>query len=162
MSVFTYWWGLELCIPEPSMKNLANGNSITHTVMNLLTALSLINGGVAEVLPFIRYISQFVDFEWSSIKAQDKGKGVVCAATWIMPAALVPRPWDFPDAPSPTKKDAKAVKKSGGGHESVGHDMPIPTQDQGQGPIDNISIPPAILPSFVVSPPKQDEVIEVK
>ncbi|KLO19522.1 hypothetical protein SCHPADRAFT_817929 [Schizopora paradoxa] len=160
ISVFTYWWGLELCIPEPSMKNLANGNNITHTVMNLLTALSLINGGVAEVLPFIRYISQFVDFEWNAIKAQDKGKGVVCAATWIMPAAMVPRPWDFPDPPAPVKKDAKAAKHSTGGHESAGNAVPVPSQDENQGVLDNISIQPAILPSLVVSPPKQDEIAE--
>jgi hypothetical protein len=24
---------------------------------------------------------------------------VVCAATWVCPAALVPRPWDFPEPP---------------------------------------------------------------
>jgi hypothetical protein len=46
-----------------------------------------------------RYISQFLDFQWNAIKAQDKGKGVVCAATWVCPAALVPRPWDFVDPP---------------------------------------------------------------
>ncbi|PPR07372.1 hypothetical protein CVT26_013688 [Gymnopilus dilepis] len=56
------------------------------------------------------------DFEFDSIKQQDKGRGVVCAATWIMPAAMVshpsalrsslpdfvsqvPRPWDFPSVP---------------------------------------------------------------
>jgi hypothetical protein len=50
--------------------------------MNFLSALSLINNGVREILPFVRYISQFVDFEFSAIKSQDKGQGVVCAATW--------------------------------------------------------------------------------
>jgi len=60
-----------------------------------LTVLAAVNEGVREIIPFVRYISQFIEFEFSSIKAQDKGKGVVCAATWIMPAALIPRPWDF-------------------------------------------------------------------
>ena len=50
--------------------------------MNFLSALALVNNGVREVLPFIRYISQYVDFEFSAIRAQDKGHGVVCAATW--------------------------------------------------------------------------------
>jgi hypothetical protein len=50
--------------------------------MNLLTALSVINSGVREVLPFVRYIAQFVDFEFDNIRNQDKGKGVICAATW--------------------------------------------------------------------------------
>lgn len=50
--------------------------------MNFLTALSLINNGIREILPFIRYIAQFVDSEFSQIHKQDQGKGVVCAATW--------------------------------------------------------------------------------
>lgn len=73
---------------------------MAHTVINFLTALSVANGGVAEILPFIRYISTYIDMEFSQIQGQDEGKGVVCAATWIMPAALVPRPWDFADPPS--------------------------------------------------------------
>lgn len=60
-----------------------NAQSISGTVMNFLTALSLVNNGVREVLPFIRYIAQFMDFEFNNIKAQDEGRGVVCAATWL-------------------------------------------------------------------------------
>lgn len=56
--------------------------SISNTVMNFLTAMSLMNEGVREILPFVRYFSQYIDYEWSSIKAQDHGKGVICAATW--------------------------------------------------------------------------------
>jgi hypothetical protein len=56
---------------------------------------------VREILPFIRYISQFVQAEWSLIKRADEGKGVVCTATWLLPVALVPRAWDFPDLPPP-------------------------------------------------------------
>lgn len=52
--------------------------------MNFLTALALIDSGVREILPFIRYISQYIDFEFNSIRGQDKGKGVVCAATWYV------------------------------------------------------------------------------
>jgi hypothetical protein len=50
--------------------------------MNFLTAMSLMNEGVREILPFVRYFSQYIDFEWKSINAQDHGKGVICAATW--------------------------------------------------------------------------------
>jgi hypothetical protein len=49
-----------------------------------LTALSVINNGVREILPFVRYIGQYIDFEFDSIKKQNKGKGVVCAATWYV------------------------------------------------------------------------------
>ncbi|KAG8835315.1 hypothetical protein FRC17_004097 [Serendipita sp. 399] len=99
MSVLTYWWGMEVCLPPPTLVFLANAKSIQNAVLNLLTAFSLFNNGVREILPFVRYISQFLDFQWNAIQAQNKGKGVVCAATWVCPAALVPRSWDFPDAP---------------------------------------------------------------
>ncbi|KAJ7901823.1 hypothetical protein B0H14DRAFT_2668594 [Mycena olivaceomarginata] len=89
ISVITYWWGLEIVLPEPTIQYLTNAQSISGTLVNFLTALSLINNGVREILPFVRYISQFIDFEFKTIKSQDRGKGVVCAATWIMPAALV-------------------------------------------------------------------------
>ncbi|KAI9068250.1 hypothetical protein FKP32DRAFT_1587835 [Trametes sanguinea] len=102
MSVITYWWGLEVVMPEPSVKYLSNVPSVAHTVINFLTALAVANGGVREILPFIRYISQYIDAEWHLIQQADQGQGVVCAATWIMPAALVPRAWDFPQPPVPS------------------------------------------------------------
>ena len=80
-------------------------------MINVLTALSAVNDGVREILPFIRYISQYVDSEFNMIQAQDQGKGVVCAATWLVPVALVPRPWDFAPAstiivqPAPAESD---------------------------------------------------------
>ncbi|GBE81191.1 hypothetical protein SCP_0309180 [Sparassis crispa] len=100
MSVITYWWGFEVVMPRPSIAYLQNVPSVAHAVMNFLTALAIVQGGVREILPFVRYISQFVDTEFKMIKEQDKGKGVICAATWIMPAALVPRPWDFSQPPA--------------------------------------------------------------
>ncbi|KAH8119499.1 hypothetical protein DFH11DRAFT_1565361 [Phellopilus nigrolimitatus] len=137
MSVITYWWGLELCLPPPSLVHLSNADSISHEVVNFLTALSLMNDGVREVLPFVRYISQFVDFEWNSIRAQDEGKGVVCAATWIMPAAMVPRPWDFSDPPA-NQKDASAAAEAPTSQGDVKNIVPVSTT------------PP---PALVVTPP---------
>ncbi|EIN11987.1 hypothetical protein PUNSTDRAFT_99350 [Punctularia strigosozonata HHB-11173 SS5] len=102
MSILTYWWGLELVLPPPSIAFLSHAPSIAHAIINFLTAMSVANSGVREVLPFIRYISQYVDFEFGVIQKMDQGQGVVCAATWIMPAALVPRPWDFPPPPPPS------------------------------------------------------------
>ncbi|KAF8893363.1 hypothetical protein BD779DRAFT_1660930 [Infundibulicybe gibba] len=83
MSVLTYWWGLELVLPPPSLEYLSNAQSITGAIMNFLSALSLINNGVREILPFVRYIAQFIDFEFNSIRKQDRGQGVVCAATCV-------------------------------------------------------------------------------
>lgn len=59
-----------------------HAQSISNTVMNFLTAMSIMNDGVREILPFVRYFSQYIEIEWNSIKAQDHGKGVICAATW--------------------------------------------------------------------------------
>jgi predicted transcriptional regulator len=56
--------------------------SISNTVLNILTAMSVMVDGVREILPFLRPISQFCEVEWNTIKAQDHGKGVICAATW--------------------------------------------------------------------------------
>lgn len=102
LSVLTYWWGFEVCMPPPTIEHLSAAASPGTTLLNLLTALSVVSPEVREVLPFIRYIAQFVQTEWHMIKAADKGKGVVCCATWIMPVAMVPRPWDFPDPPPAT------------------------------------------------------------
>jgi len=100
MSVLTYWWGLEIVLPPPTLKYLSGAESVSGSFINFLTAMAVVNDGIREILPFVRYIAQFMDFEFDAILAQNKGKGVVCAATWIMPAAMVPRPWDFPDPPS--------------------------------------------------------------
>ncbi|KAF8492305.1 hypothetical protein JB92DRAFT_3003417 [Gautieria morchelliformis] len=108
MSVLTYWWGLELVLPEPSIVHLSKAKSIPNTLLNFLSVLALFNNGVREALPFVRYIANFVNFEWSQIMAQDNGRGVVCAATWIMPAAMVPRPWDFASPPKSPPKSSNA------------------------------------------------------
>lgn len=102
ISALTYWWGFEIVLPPPTLQYLDNAQSISHSVLNFLTVLAAVNNGVREILPFVRYISQYIEFEFNTIKAQNKGNGVVCAATWIMPVALVPRPWDFDSPVDPT------------------------------------------------------------
>lgn len=97
----TDWWGLEICLPPPTIAHLEAAESPGTTLLNLLTAISVLNEGVREILPFIRYIAQFVQTEWRLIERADDGKGVVCTATWLLPVALVPRAWDFPDPQPP-------------------------------------------------------------
>ncbi|KAF9461281.1 hypothetical protein BDZ94DRAFT_1167904 [Collybia nuda] len=142
MSVLTYWWGLELVLPPPSLEYLANVQSIAGTVVNFLSALSLINNGVREILPFVRYIAQFIDFEFNNIKRQDKGRGVVCAATWIMPAAMVPRPWDFPEPP------IQRILPIEDGHKRI-PDPPAPTPP----PKSTFPPPKSETPPFVIPLP---------
>lgn len=104
----TDWWGFEICLPPPTIAHLAAAESPGSALLNLLTAISILNEGVREIIPFIRYIAQFVQSEWSLIKRADEGKGVVCTATWLLPIALVPRAWDFPDPPPPHTELAAA------------------------------------------------------
>ncbi|TRM69799.1 hypothetical protein BD626DRAFT_475332 [Schizophyllum amplum] len=134
LSVLTYWWGLELCLPPPTLSYLASAHSINGQLINFLTAMSLVNNGVKEILPFVRYMSQFIDFEFNTITKQNKGHGVVCAATWIMPAALVPRPWDF--AEKPTDKPY------------LEHPPPIPEEPESE-----VTVPTVPQPSPVLSTP---------
>ncbi|OCH95078.1 hypothetical protein OBBRIDRAFT_641316 [Obba rivulosa] len=140
MSVLTYWWGFELVLPESSLDYLdQNVPSVAHAIINFLTALSMVEGGVREILPFVRYISQYIDSEFNLIKGQDEGQGVVCAATWLMPAALVPRPWDFPQPP------VTAPSAPGGTDRSNPASTP-------ESPAEGVSEPAPSLPSPITAP----------
>ncbi|KAF7288641.1 Lactamase-B domain-containing protein [Mycena chlorophos] len=153
MSVLTYWWGLELVLPPPTMAYLSDASSINGTLVNFLTALSLVNGGVKELLPFVRYLSQFVDFEWSVISKADEGQGVVCASTWIMPAALVPRPWDFPP-PDPTTPDSTTAENGAEADKLPSAPAPIsPDANNPNPPASKAPFsPPTSVPSRLLPP----------
>lgn len=148
MSIITYWWGFELLMPPPSIKYLSSVPSITHALINFLTGVAIVHEGVREILPFIRYISNYIDTEFSMIKAQDQGSGVVCAATWIVPVALVPRPWDFPTTPNqpslePSPSDDEAHEDPIDEHDEDSDDEPSPTPSPAPSPP---SSPPILLP----------------
>jgi len=100
--------------------------------------MATVNNGVREILPFIRYISQFLEFEFNTIKGQDKGLGVVCAATWIMPAALVPRSWDF-DLP-PGTPDLIPVHETGPLEQVLPHEKTEEGSDRPSGDLPPVSL----------------------
>ncbi|KAH7339538.1 hypothetical protein B0J17DRAFT_716549 [Rhizoctonia solani] len=187
MSVLTYWWGYEVVFPPPTMQYLSHVGSISSALLNFLTAFALFSNGVREMLPFIRYIAQFIDFEWNTIKAQDKGRGVTCTdgqmscfsltahfitPVWVyalppiarrafaalgscvyrvMPAALVPRPWDFVDPPM-SNKVARSM-------------TPGPaTQAQSTTPVTPAGLAPQASPAVITEPVEEagetsDEII---
>ncbi|KAH9176417.1 hypothetical protein EDB89DRAFT_1903203 [Lactarius sanguifluus] len=157
------WWGLELLLPTPTLVYLGRVHSISSTVINFLIAMSVMYEGVREILPFVRYFSQYIDFEWNSIKAQDHGKGVICAATWIMPAAMVARPWDFPDPPKsvepPTQSapsDAKLPETAPASTPTASGEKAAPTSPS--SPPDAAPGPPApaaqdLVPGIVILAP---------
>ncbi|KNF03548.1 hypothetical protein PSTG_03076 [Puccinia striiformis f. sp. tritici PST-78] len=114
ISIWCYWWGYEIAIPLESVDRLTNVKSIETAAIQILVALTAA-GGAVELLPFIRFLGAYLDVEWAAITEQNKGKGVVIAATWALPMALVPRPWDF-DSPvitttPPIKNDTPQVIK---------------------------------------------------
>ncbi|KAK4699651.1 hypothetical protein P7C70_g6608, partial [Phenoliferia sp. Uapishka_3] len=94
MGVYIFWWGYELCLPPPVLETLGHVHSVSNTLFKFLQAF-VISGGAPELAPFVKYLSSYIDLEWSAITSQNKGHGVILAATWLLPVALVPRPWDF-------------------------------------------------------------------
>ncbi|EGG12773.1 uncharacterized protein MELLADRAFT_70486 [Melampsora larici-populina 98AG31] len=94
VSLWKYWWGFEIALPPPSIANLEKTKSISATFLQLLMGLT-VAGGIVELTPFIQYLSSYLDMEWKAILSQNKGRGVVLAATWALPVAIVPRTWDF-------------------------------------------------------------------
>ncbi|KAH9931146.1 uncharacterized protein BXZ73DRAFT_101729 [Epithele typhae] len=165
MSVITYWWGLEIVIPEPSVKYLGNVPSIAHTAINFLTALSVANDGVREIMPFVRYISQYIDAEFNSIQQQDKGKGVVCAATGDArraraPALGLPRRSAVSSQPVDPKQPATPLDPKQSGPGPILFDPPLPSPGLGLGPMGVASVegqtnrePSDGVPGLTVTPP---------
>lgn len=94
MAIFTFWWGFEITLPKPSMGYLSTAHSVSGAFLNFLSTM-VISGGVPELLPFVKYLSMAFDLEYKAIQSADRGNGVVLAATWVMPLALVPRSWDY-------------------------------------------------------------------
>lgn len=100
MAIFVHWWGFEITLPKASMAYLGTAHSVSGAFLSFLQTMA-VGGGVPELLPFIKYISTFMEVEYKAIQAQDQGHGVCIAGTWFMPLALVPRPWDYPlDGPT--------------------------------------------------------------
>jgi hypothetical protein len=80
-----HWWGFQIFIPEPIMKQLATASSLFSTILGLLTPVLV--GPLAAVLVIV---AGYVAAELAAMKAVDKGKGVELSATWLAPVVLVP------------------------------------------------------------------------
>lgn len=123
MAIFTFWWGFEITLPKPSMTYLSTAHSVSGAFLNFLSTM-VVSGGVPELLPFVKYLSMAFDLEYKAIQGADQGNGVVLAATWVMPFALVPRSWDYslkaPSAPpsAPAAPSAPDAPSSGTGSET--------------------------------------------
>ncbi|KAG0285921.1 hypothetical protein BGZ96_009898 [Linnemannia gamsii] len=89
-----YWWGYEIFIPQVALSRIASAQDVSSAFLGFLGSVGLI---VPAIVPFLGYIAAYVGLEFAVIKAQNEGKGVILASTWLVPVALVPRAWDVPE-----------------------------------------------------------------
>ncbi|KAF9349193.1 hypothetical protein BGX26_012502 [Mortierella sp. AD094] len=94
VSSHAYWWGYEIFIPQEALSRIASAQDVSSAFLGFLGSVGLI---VPSIVPFLGYIAAYVGLEFTLIKAQNEGKGVILASTWLVPVALVPRAWDAPD-----------------------------------------------------------------
>lgn len=66
------WWGYEIALPPPTIKVLGKAHSVSSTFFTFFTAF-VIAGGAPELMPYLNYLSTFIDMEFAAIRAQDKG-----------------------------------------------------------------------------------------
>ncbi|KAG0267696.1 hypothetical protein BG011_000007 [Mortierella polycephala] len=94
VSSCAYWWGYEIFIPQEALSRIASAQDVSTAFLSFLGSVGLM---VPAIIPFLGYIAAYVGLEFAVIKAQNEGKGVILASTWLVPVALVPRAWDVPD-----------------------------------------------------------------
>lgn len=68
----------------------------TNLLRSIPSALELLPGvsQIKALLPILAGISSFAIWYWGRIAGEDKGNGVILAATWLLPIAFVPRTLD--------------------------------------------------------------------
>lgn len=138
VSIHASWWGYNLYLPQPVLDSLDGDVDEAEKIANLInTCLTYIlnnvpaglPAGFAAVITILKaiapttgYISTFIGWSWDTIKGFNNGQGVVLSATWILPVALIPRPWDAPTVTSPATPatpTTPATPVSGGGGSTV-------------------------------------------
>ncbi|KAF9286337.1 hypothetical protein BGZ68_003034 [Mortierella alpina] len=96
----SFWWGFEIYVPHQCMAKLSRATNTSQIFFGFLGGALSGVPGLAALVPLSKIISAYVGLQWALIHAQDLGKGVILAGTWVLPVALAPRPWDFPGAES--------------------------------------------------------------
>ncbi|KAG0244972.1 hypothetical protein B0O80DRAFT_501252 [Mortierella sp. GBAus27b] len=94
LGISTFWWGYEIHVPHKSMEFIECVSNTTSTFFTILNGAITAIPGLSILASVARMISAWVGHQWYAIKAQDRGKGVIISATWILPVILALRPWD--------------------------------------------------------------------
>ena len=93
----TYWWGYELYFPESCMRRIDQAATSAQAVVGFLQTIAII---APVIYPFIGIVAAYVQLEYTVIKSQDQGQGVILAAVWPLPVVFFPRSWDVVPDPS--------------------------------------------------------------
>ncbi|KAF9939332.1 hypothetical protein BGZ67_009636 [Mortierella alpina] len=102
-----FWWGYSIYLNRPWMSQLQRASNTGQVFYGFLCSTIGSHPWLAALLPLI---SAWVGHQWSTMKAADKGRGVVVSATWVLPVALASKSWEDEDDPVPA--GAKSTLKS--------------------------------------------------
>ncbi|KAF9571358.1 hypothetical protein EC968_000674 [Mortierella alpina] len=102
-----FWWGYSIYLNRPWMSQLQRASNTSQVFYGFLCSTIGSHPWLAALLPLI---SAWVGHQWSTMKAADKGRGVVVSATWVLPVALASKAWEDEDDPVPA--GAKSTLKS--------------------------------------------------
>ncbi|GAA6042526.1 hypothetical protein JCM8097_004647 [Rhodosporidiobolus ruineniae] len=145
LSVRCTWWGYELYLPEAifsklvsdvgpvasALASLAAGLTLLST--NLPSFLLSLPGGplLASLLPLVSTVVASLSWYWKTIQSRDKGEGVVLAATWVLPMAVVPRTLRLAKTAVEEKEGGVELKELGGKKDTAGAIV-----EEKSGPVD--------------------------
>ncbi|KAF9948413.1 hypothetical protein BGZ72_009668 [Mortierella alpina] len=102
-----FWWGYSIYLNRPWMAQLQRASNTGQVFFGFLCSTIGSHPWLAALLPLI---SAWVGHQWATMKAADKGRGVVVSATWVLPVALASKPWEDEDDLVPA--GAKSTLKS--------------------------------------------------
>jgi hypothetical protein len=79
ISAYVYWWGYEIYVPQKCMGRLDQAQSVSNSFLGFI---QIVAGNASAISPYFGFISAWVGLQFTVIKAQNVGNGVVLAATW--------------------------------------------------------------------------------
>ena len=79
ISAYVYWWGYEIYVPQKCMGRLNQAQNVSNSFLGFLQVVA---GNASAISPYFGFISAWVGLEFTVIRSQNVGNGVVLAATW--------------------------------------------------------------------------------
>ncbi|KAJ6497150.1 hypothetical protein C8R47DRAFT_925805, partial [Mycena vitilis] len=116
LSFETTWWGYRIYLPPPVLEILDDQSvEAAQQATTITAALSWFFSNLPistfpppvqpamillqRLIPLGSYLGTFISWSWSTIRAFDRGHGVILTATWLLPIALIPGTWHVRDVP---------------------------------------------------------------